>query len=150
MAAVASRTSDLCVGSGGVLLNHRSPYRFAETFLQLHAMFPGHIDLRIGRATSGQVIDFALQQARSTVLREENYEDHVAVHKRSRRAVRAFISVNCSALRPALVSSALFGHEEGAFTEPRSVGLAASRWLKVERYSWTKWANSCPIPKPRY
>src|SRR5882724_4391166 len=28
--------------------------------------------------------------------------------------------------------------------EPRSVGLAASKWLMAERYSWTKWANSCP------
>ena len=77
VAAVASRTSNLRVGSGGVLLNHRSPYRVAETFLQLHAMFPGRIDLGIGRATSGQVIDFALQQARSAVLREESYEDQV-------------------------------------------------------------------------
>jgi luciferase family oxidoreductase group 1 len=74
VAAVASRTSNLRVGSGGVLLNHRSPYRVAETFLQLHAMFPGRIDLGIGRATSGQVIDCALQQTRSAVLPEENYE----------------------------------------------------------------------------
>jgi PAS domain S-box-containing protein len=39
-----------------------------------------------------------------------------AVHKRSRRAGRAFISVNCAALPPTLVSSELFGHEKGAFT----------------------------------
>jgi len=77
VAAVASRTSNLRVGSGGVLLNHRSPYRVAETFLQLQAMFPGRIDLGIGRATSGQLIDFALQQTRSAVLVEENYEGQV-------------------------------------------------------------------------
>src|SRR5712671_3112870 len=39
-----------------------------------------------------------------------------AVHKRSRRAGRAFISVNCAALAPSLISSELFGHEKGAFT----------------------------------
>jgi PAS domain S-box-containing protein len=39
-----------------------------------------------------------------------------AVHKRSQRAGRAFLSVNCAALAPALVSSELFGHEKGAFT----------------------------------
>jgi PAS domain S-box-containing protein len=39
-----------------------------------------------------------------------------AVHKRSRRAGRAFISVNCAALPPTLVTSELFGHEKGAFT----------------------------------
>jgi DNA-binding NtrC family response regulator/signal transduction histidine kinase len=39
-----------------------------------------------------------------------------AVHKRSRRAGRAFVSVNCAALAPTLISSELFGHERGAFT----------------------------------
>lgn len=39
-----------------------------------------------------------------------------AVHKRSQRAARAFVSVNCAALAPALIASELFGHEKGAFT----------------------------------
>ena len=39
-----------------------------------------------------------------------------AVHKRSQRAGRAFVSVNCGALAPGLISSELFGHEKGAFT----------------------------------
>jgi PAS domain S-box-containing protein len=39
-----------------------------------------------------------------------------AVHKRSRRSGRAFVSVNCAALAPSLISSELFGHEKGAFT----------------------------------
>jgi transcriptional regulator with GAF, ATPase, and Fis domain len=39
-----------------------------------------------------------------------------AVHKRSHRAGRAFVSVNCAALAPSLISSELFGHERGAFT----------------------------------
>jgi PAS domain S-box-containing protein len=39
-----------------------------------------------------------------------------AIHNRSRRAQRAFVSVNCAALAPSLVSSELFGHEKGAFT----------------------------------
>jgi PAS domain S-box-containing protein len=39
-----------------------------------------------------------------------------AVHKRSSRAGRAFVSVNCAALAPTLISSELFGHEKGAFT----------------------------------
>jgi PAS domain S-box-containing protein len=38
------------------------------------------------------------------------------IHKRSRRAQRAFVSVNCAALAPSLISSELFGHEKGAFT----------------------------------
>ena len=39
-----------------------------------------------------------------------------AVHKRSTRSGRAFVSVNCAALAPTLISSELFGHERGAFT----------------------------------
>jgi len=39
-----------------------------------------------------------------------------AIHKRSRRSQRAFVSVNCAALAPTLISSELFGYEKGAFT----------------------------------
>jgi formate hydrogenlyase transcriptional activator len=39
-----------------------------------------------------------------------------AIHKRSKRAERAFIGVNCAAIPPSLVASELFGYEKGAFT----------------------------------
>jgi formate hydrogenlyase transcriptional activator len=39
-----------------------------------------------------------------------------AIHKRSPRATRPFVSVNCGAIAPSLVASELFGHEKGAFT----------------------------------
>ena len=39
-----------------------------------------------------------------------------AIHKRSQRSKRAFVSVNCAALPPGLISSELFGYEKGAFT----------------------------------
>ena len=39
-----------------------------------------------------------------------------AVHKRSQRSSRAFVSVNCAAIPRDLIASELFGHEKGAFT----------------------------------
>jgi PAS domain S-box-containing protein len=39
-----------------------------------------------------------------------------AVHRRSRRSSRSFVSVNCSAIPRDLIASELFGHEKGSFT----------------------------------
>jgi PAS domain S-box-containing protein len=39
-----------------------------------------------------------------------------AVHKRSKRAARPFVGVNCGAIPTSLIASELFGHEKGAFT----------------------------------
>jgi luciferase family oxidoreductase group 1 len=47
---VAARTRRIRVGSGGVMLSHYSALKVAETFRVLEALYPGRIDLGIGRA----------------------------------------------------------------------------------------------------
>jgi luciferase family oxidoreductase group 1 len=58
---VAARTRSIRVGSGGVMLSHYSPLKVAETFRVLEALYPGRIDLGIGRAPgSDRLADEAL------------------------------------------------------------------------------------------
>ena len=62
---IASATSRLRVGSGGVMLPHYSPLKVAESFSVLSALFPGRIDLGIGRASgTDPLTTFALQRDR--------------------------------------------------------------------------------------
>jgi luciferase family oxidoreductase group 1 len=52
-AFILARTARIRVGSGGVMLQHYSPYKIAETFNLLAALAPGRVDLGIGRAPGG-------------------------------------------------------------------------------------------------
>jgi luciferase family oxidoreductase group 1 len=65
IAAVAAATSRIKVGSGGVMLPHYSPLKVAEVFSMLAALYPGRIDLGLGRAPgSDRETMFALQRDR--------------------------------------------------------------------------------------
>ncbi|MPZ98098.1 MAG: MsnO8 family LLM class oxidoreductase [Dehalococcoidia bacterium] len=59
--AVAANTSRIRVGSGGVMLTHYSSFKVAEAFRMLEALYPGRIDLGVGRAPgSGRLAAQAL------------------------------------------------------------------------------------------
>lgn len=77
IAAIAANTSTIKVGSGSVLLNHYSPFKVVEVFCTLNELYPGRIDLGAGRATTGPVTDFALQQARDRQFRSNSDEQIV-------------------------------------------------------------------------
>jgi len=53
VAHLIARTRRIRIGSGGVLLQHYSPYKVAETFNLLAALAPDRIDLGIGKAPGG-------------------------------------------------------------------------------------------------
>ncbi len=62
---IAAATTNIRVGSGGVMLPHYSPLKVAETFTVLAALYPGRIDLGIGRAAgTDPMTTFALQRDR--------------------------------------------------------------------------------------
>src|SRR5246127_3877874 len=62
---IAAATTAIRVGSGGVMLPHYSPLKVAESFTMLAALFPGRIDLGLGRASgTDPLTTFALQRDR--------------------------------------------------------------------------------------
>ena len=62
---VASATQRIRVGSGGVMLPYYSPLKVAETFSVLSGLYPGRIDLGLGRAPGGDTETLvALQRQR--------------------------------------------------------------------------------------
>ena len=65
---VAQATSNIRVGSGGVMLTHYSPFKVAETFRMLSVLHPGRIDLGVGRAPGGdQLASAALSYPRRQI-----------------------------------------------------------------------------------
>jgi luciferase family oxidoreductase group 1 len=62
---IAAATERIRVGSGGVMLPHYSPFKVAETFSLLAGLYPGRIDLGLGRAAgTDPMTTFALQRDR--------------------------------------------------------------------------------------
>ena len=62
---IAAATQRIRVGSGGVMLPHYSPFKVAETFSLLAGLYPGRIDLGLGRAAgTDPLTTYALQRDR--------------------------------------------------------------------------------------
>jgi luciferase family oxidoreductase group 1 len=72
---VAARTAKIRVGAGGVMLQHYSALKVAESFRVLEALFPGRIDLGIGRAPGADhLTTLALQGRRGEAPSESRSE----------------------------------------------------------------------------
>ncbi|WIY52694.1 LLM class flavin-dependent oxidoreductase [Devosia sp. YIM 151766] len=63
IASAAAATRDIRVGSGGVMLLNHAPLRIAEAYRTLAALYPGRIDLGLGRAPGGD--GYAMRALRS-------------------------------------------------------------------------------------
>jgi luciferase family oxidoreductase group 1 len=79
MTRVGAETSAIRVGSGGVMLPHYSPLKVAETFRMLHALYPGRIDLGVGRAPGGTPLEtFALRRDRNQQSDVDDFPQQLA------------------------------------------------------------------------
>ncbi|HEX8742212.1 MAG TPA: LLM class flavin-dependent oxidoreductase [Thermoleophilaceae bacterium] len=75
---VASATERIRVGSGGVMLPHYSPLKVAESFSVLSGLYPGRIDLALGRAAgTDPLTTFALQRDRRAAA-PDDFREHLA------------------------------------------------------------------------
>ncbi|WP_250471440.1 LLM class flavin-dependent oxidoreductase [Caballeronia sp. GAFFF1] len=55
LAHIGSLTKRIRIGSGGVMLPYYNPFKVAEQFLMLEALFPNRVDLGVGRAPGGDM-----------------------------------------------------------------------------------------------
>jgi luciferase family oxidoreductase group 1 len=72
MVKLADVTEHLRIGSGGVMLPNHSAYKVAENFRLLETLFPGRIDLGMGRAPGGDRISASLLNPSNT-FSEDSY-----------------------------------------------------------------------------
>ena len=72
IALAAEKTSRIHLGSGGVMLPNHAPLKVAETYKMLESLYPGRIDLGIGRAPgTDQATALALRGSRGALSAED-------------------------------------------------------------------------------
>jgi luciferase family oxidoreductase group 1 len=75
---IAAQTGDIRVGSGGVMLPNHSPLKIAETFRLLEALFPGRIDLGLGRAPGTDTMTALAMRRSRQALGGDDYPEQLA------------------------------------------------------------------------
>jgi luciferase family oxidoreductase group 1 len=94
---IAAITERIRVGSGGVMLPNHAPLMVAERFKTLEALFPGRIDLGIGRAPgTDPVTSYALRRRQNVAEDDdflERFQELLLLETRGFPATHAFHSV---------------------------------------------------------
>jgi luciferase family oxidoreductase group 1 len=78
VARIAAETSRIRVGSGGVMLSHYSSLKVAEQFRMLETLYPGRIDLGIGRAPGSDQLTAAALAHGPGALGIEHFPNQIA------------------------------------------------------------------------
>jgi len=77
-AHVLAQTSRIRVGTGGVMLQHYSPFKVAEAFRVLAALAPGRVDLGVGKAPGGLPLTTRALQSRHDKARKLQFPELLA------------------------------------------------------------------------
>ena len=78
LARIGAETKRIRIGSGGIMLPHYTPLKVAEVFRTLYGLYPGRVDLGIGRAPGGGPMEtLALRRSRKTPM-EDDFPDQVS------------------------------------------------------------------------
>ncbi len=126
---VAGATSHIRVGSGGVMLSHYSPLKVAEVFRLLETLYPGRIDLGIGRAPGSDQITAAALGYGSQVGIEyfpTRIADMLAFLSDAAPATPAFQRVRATPKSDTLPDIWLLGSSDGSATLASQFGLPFS------------------------
>jgi len=75
---VLAKTKRIRVGSGGVMLQHYSPFKVAETFKVLASLAPGRVDLGIGKAPGGLPLTTKALQSLHDKAKKPNFAHQLA------------------------------------------------------------------------
>lgn len=124
IAWLLAHTRTLRIGSGGIMLQHYSPYKVAENFQLLAALAPGRVDLGVGKAPGGLPLStLALQQEQNPDSRlgfDEKLRQLTGFLDASRNEDPRFTSLVAAPQPPQAAEKFLLG------ASPESARLAAS------------------------
>ena len=126
---VAAATSHIRVGSGGVMLSHYSPLKVAEVFRLLETLYPGRIDLGIGRAPGSDQITAAALGYGSQVGIEyfpTRVADMIAFLTDEAAPTSAFSRVRATPKAETVPDIWLLGSSDGSATYAAQFGLPFS------------------------
>ncbi|CAN7735439.1 MsnO8 family LLM class oxidoreductase [Rhizobium sp. LjRoot258] len=78
IAYLLAKTSKIRIGSGGVMLQHYSAYKVAETFNLLASLAPGRVDLGVGKAPGGFPLSTRALQTAIDPARKADFADQLS------------------------------------------------------------------------
>lgn len=79
MSYLLAHTNTIRVGSGGVMLQHYSPYKVAENFNVLDALAPGRVDVGVGKAPGGLPITTQALQIEQQEEKKQSFDKKLSL-----------------------------------------------------------------------